>query len=183
MPCLAELFRRTASGPVNVLELGAGCGIVGIALAQCFPHCIVQLTDLAEAQGILFENLIQATPATDSSLQSLTLNWHAESQAVSLRRGFALVIVSDCIYNADSCPDLVRTLSRVSSTSPGVMILVAVKRRHDSEEVFFDLMRNAQMQLLERATIGLPDELYNLDRDVKMPEVELYMYVMMTETG
>ena len=102
---------------------------------------------------------------------------------MSLRRGFALVIVSDCIYNADSCPDLVRTLSRVSSTSPGVMILVAVKRRHDSEEVFFDLMRNAQMQLLERATIGLPDELYNLDRDVKMPEVELYMYVMMTETG
>ncbi len=174
MPALAEILRGQSLQHINILELGAGCGIVGIALAHWFPNCAVQLTDLPEAQDLLSRNLNQALPATNSSLRSRVLDWDVESDESSLERGLALIIVSDCTYNADSFPDLVRTLTRLSSTSPGVRILIAVKRRHDSEGIFFDLMRDAQMRILENTTIDLP----NADSvsDVNPPEVELYLY-------
>jgi predicted nicotinamide N-methyase len=176
MPRLAAVLRRNGSEQINVLELGAGCGMVGIAVANCLPNCMVQLTDLAEAQDILSRNLSQATPASNSSLRSRTLTWDSEPHESSLERDLGLVIVSDCTYNADSCPDLVRTLARLSSTSPGVKVLVAMKRRHDSEDIFFDLMRGAHLEMLEKTVINLPYEISVLDYEP--PVVELYMYAL-----
>jgi predicted nicotinamide N-methyase len=175
MPLLTKVLLGEGSERISVLELGAGCGIVGVALAQFFPNCVVQLTDLVEAQDLLLKNLDLATPATGSSLRRRILEWHDEAgEKTSLEGEVNLVVVSDCIYNADSCPDLVRILSRVSSASPAVKILVGAKRRHDSEDIFFDLMRDAQMQVLEQSTIDLPYEISDLD--VQAPEVELYLY-------
>lgn len=134
----------------------------------------MQLTDIAEAQDILARNMNQAIPATNSSLRNRTLDWSDEPETASSERDLSLVIVSDCSYNADSCPDLVRTLGRLSITSPGVKILIAMKRRHESEGIFFDLMRDAQMQMLEKAAIELPDEVYILG--LSPPKIELYMY-------
>ena len=175
MPLLTKVLIGKGSGRTSVLELGAGCGIVGIALAQCFSNCVVQLTDMVESQDLLCKNLDQATPAPGSSLRCQVLEWNNGAGAItSLGGEVNLVVVSDCIYNADSCPDLVRTLSRISSGSPSVRILVAVKRRHESEDIFFDLMRDAEIQLLERTTIYLPHEISDLD--VQSPKVELYLY-------
>jgi predicted RNA methylase len=175
MPLLTKVLLGKGLEQTSILELGAGCGIVGIALAQHFPNCVVQLTDLVEAQNLLCRNLDQATPAPGSSLRCQVLEWNVDAGAItSLRGEVNLVVVSDCIYNADSCPDLVRTLSRISSGSPSVRILVAVKRRHDSEDIFFDLMRDTGIQLLERTTITLPHEISDLD--VQSPKVELYLY-------
>lgn len=174
MPLLKEVLQGKASGQINVLELGAGCGIVGIALAHYFPNCRVHLTDLVEAQDILLKNLDEATPAANSSLWFQILDWNVDSGGTSLERDVDLVIISDCIYNSDTCPDLVRTLCQVSLISPQCRVLVAAKRRHDSEDVFFDLMRHSQMQILERDTIVLPHE--TSDLRVQPPEVELYLY-------
>jgi Lysine methyltransferase len=174
MPGLAKVLLGRASSPVNILELGAGCGVAGIALAHCFPNCVVQLTDRAESQGILCRNVNFATPAKNSSLQARTLDWEAKAGEASMERDLALVIVSDCTYNADSCPDLVSTLSRVSAVSSGVRILVALKRRHDSEDVFFSLMGEAHMQLLEQTTVELAHE--PSVHDSEPPKVELYVY-------
>lgn len=174
MPLLKEVLQGKASGQINVLELGAGCGIVGIALAHYFPNCMVHLTDLVEAQDILAKNLNEATPAANSSLRFQILDWNVDSRGTRLERDVDLVIISDCIYNSDTCPDLVRTVCRVSLVSPRCRILVAAKRRHDSEDVFFDLMQDSHMQILEEDTVVLPHE--NSDLEVQPPEVELYLY-------
>lgn len=174
MPALTQALRGHGSRQINVLELGAGCGIVGIAVAHCFPNCNVQLTDLAEAQDILSRNLNQPTPMKNSSLRSRTLDWHSDAVTASIESDLALVIVSDCTYNADSCPILVKTLARMSSTSPAVKVLIAMKRRHDSEDIFFDLMREAQMRMSEKTAVELPHELSAID--LRPPKIELYMY-------
>lgn len=174
MPLLKGVLQGKASGQVNVLELGAGCGIVGIALAHYFTNCMVQLTDLVEAQDLLSKNMNEATPAANSSLRFQILDWNVDYGGPRLERDVDLVIISDCIYNSDTCPDLVRTVCQVSLVSPQCRILVAVKRRHDSEDVFFDLMRDSQMQILEKDTIVLPHE--TSDLEVQRPEVELYLY-------
>lgn len=174
MPALARLLRANRLQQIKILELGAGCGIVGIALASWFPNCVIQLTDQAEAQDILSRNLNQATLARSSSLQAWALDWNDESPAPYSERDLALVVVSDCTYNSDSCPDLVKTLTRISLTSPEVKILVATKRRHDSEKIFFDLMQDAQLNLLEKTIVHLPCA--PSISDTTQPEIELYLY-------
>jgi predicted nicotinamide N-methyase len=160
-------------GKTNILELGAGCGIVGIALASSFPNCWVHLTDLVDAQDILSKNVGQATPARGSSLSHWTLDW-SESLDVSFPRDLDLIVVSDCTYNPDSSPDLVRTLTGLCSISPESTILIAMKRRHESEGVFFNLMEAASMQSLAQTVIELPHEVSNDDSD--QPKIELYLF-------
>lgn len=173
LPNLLDALRKGASGQINILELGAGCGIVGIAIAHCFPNCLVQLTDLVEAQDILSRNTEQATPAKGSSLQHWTLDWN-KSDEIRLARDLDLIIVSDCTYNPDSCPNLVRTLAGLCSIAPEVTVLIAMKRRHESESVFFDLMERAHMRELAQTTIELPHNFSTLD--FEQPEVELYLF-------
>lgn len=177
MPVLTGVLRRTTHSHINVLELGSGCGIVGIAVAQCYPNCAVQLTDQADALELIYRNVGQAIPAKNSSLQSRILDWDAVPNDARPERDLTLIVVSDCTYNADSCPGLVRTIARLSSSSPMVRILVAMKRRHDSEDIFFQLMHDANMHVLEETTIELPSQ--HSVAEAGKSQIEFYLYGLM----
>jgi hypothetical protein len=108
------------------------------------------LTDLPEAEEIVIRNINQAELAKGSTLRFRTLDWEdealsglTESSDTSGRTNFDVIVVADCTYNPDSSPALVNTMHRIAKTSPEVAIIVAMKRRHSSEEVFFDLMSEA----------------------------------------
>ena len=79
-----------------------------------------------------------------------------------------LVLVSDCTYNSDSLPNLVRTLVSLTNhkckneTQPedrfrlgGLDVLVSLKRRHESEDVFFQLMAEAGFRVSGREEVPL----------------------------
>ena len=173
---LAPILQADGGERIKILELGAGCGIVGIAFAQCFPNCQVELTDQNEAQELLSRNLKQAATGQNSSLLHRTLNWEDEEDVPSADEAheLRLVIVSDCTYNADSCPDLVRMLVKISSSSTSTRILVAMKRRHDSEDIFFDLMEKTDLRCLLKTIVELPcDESVVNDIDT---QIELYLF-------
>lgn len=137
------LSDRDEQSTLQVLELGTGCGVVGIALAQTIPRCSVHVTDLEEAREIVGRNVDSATLAPGSTVKFEVLDWdEALSREVSSRQ-HDLIVVSDCTYNADSMPALVRTLRALSDCSPGCPAMIALKRRHESEEVFFGLMEEA----------------------------------------
>lgn len=75
-----------------------------------------------------------------------------------------MVLVADCTYNPDVVPALVETLSNVSKgTMNGTgqreretIVLLAMKVRHESEIVFFDLMTTKGFAVLEKCTLPLP---------------------------
>lgn len=67
-----------------------------------------------------------------------------------------MVFVADCTYNPDVVPDLVKTLGRVAERSGGVRIVVAMKVRHESEMVFFELMEERGFAVKEKAALALP---------------------------
>ncbi|KAB8302305.1 hypothetical protein EYC80_005741 [Monilinia laxa] len=127
---------------LNILELGAGCGIVGITLATLFFDKInkILLTDLPEASEILEKNVTTMASKSDASLCSCShqvLDWfEALPEGVRGER-WELVVVADCTYNPDVVPDLVLTLTRVREENQGVLVLLAMKVRHDSEIIFF----------------------------------------------
>ena len=90
--------------PLHILELGTGCGMVGITLAQLFPNAKVILTDLLLAQDIVQRNISQVSKLQDSSLEFVELDWNVNlaSQLPPTSDLIDLVIATDCTYNSDS---------------------------------------------------------------------------------
>lgn len=167
-----HVIETSTRKPIKVLELGAGCGVVGIALAQLYP-CDMLLTDLDEAIEILQTNIKLASIKSGSTLRAEVLDWSMELQD-SINVKYDLVIVSDCIYNPDSSVHLVETLQRLARLSPQAIILVGFKRRHYADDVFFDRMKTAKFEILETENIALPHT--TSEYDTTQPTIEFYTY-------
>jgi precorrin-6B methylase 2 len=181
MPRLHALLRDKRARPLSVIELGAGCGIAGIALAQMVPHCSVFLTDLPEAQEMLQKNIDLAKPAPGSSLRRGLLAWGPVSSSSILQSDPDLVLISDCTYNADSCAALVQTLVSLAQHAKDIKILVAMKRRHDAEAVFEHMMDQNGFKPLECTKLAIPHR--ETEMDPSRPVVELYLYKWLDQAG
>lgn len=171
LPVLSEILQNPRDKPLQVLELGSGCGIVGIALAELLPQCSVMLTDLPEVEDIVMQNIAAARPAQSSKIEYQNLDWDEPLPENLCHEPIDLILVSDCTYNADSLPALVSVLDRLVQSSPSALILVALKRRHESEAIFFGLMQSAGLCTQHQVhTLSLPSQHDQLDR------IELHCY-------
>ncbi|KAI9370323.1 putative methyltransferase-domain-containing protein [Aspergillus egyptiacus] len=170
-PRLQDLLRSEPSSPLHVIELGSGCGIVGVALAEMLPQCSVLLTDLPEVEEIVMKNIGAARPADSSEIRYQSLDWDEKlPENLFESPSIDLVLVSDCTYNADSLPALVSVLDRLVNLSPHAIILVALKRRHESEGIFFDLMQSADLHTFHLHRMEIPSQHDQCD------EIELHCY-------
>src|ERR1700712_2982062 len=148
---------RSKYQKLSILELGCGCGLVGLSLAQLMPNCKVLLTDLPEAQTIARRNISAMMPAPKSSAIFNCLQWEDKQlKEPFLSTRFDIIIVSDCTYNPDSSPALVSTLVTIATSSPGAVVLIAMKVRHESEECFFSLMKDAGFSMQKHTLVPLP---------------------------
>lgn len=172
LPSLIALLRRNVV--LNVVELGAGCGIAGIALAQIRSKCLVHLTDLPEAQEMLQMNINNAQLSHSSSLSLGLLEWGTEMPTEMTKNKIDLVLISDCTYNADSCSALVKTLVHITNHSPEVKIMVAMKRRHDAEALFELIMTKNDFMAIECSKITVPH--VDSEADSMSPVIEVYTY-------
>ncbi|KAF2255478.1 hypothetical protein BU26DRAFT_528170 [Trematosphaeria pertusa] len=161
---------------LKVLELGTGCGMVGISIAQVIEGAHVMLTDLSEAEEIVKRNIQTAKPAKDSTLEFRELDWEEDLPASCRSAHIGLVIAADCTYNPDSCPALVNTCHRIAKASPNVFVAIAMKIRHSSEEIFFDLMRDAGFHSTQSLAYPLPG-------DEKSGEETVHLYVYRYDRG
>ena len=158
LPALESLIVRSH---LKVLELGAGCGIVGLTLAshRRQESTTIQLTDLPEASSILDRNITRFRKMRSrSEVTHRVLDWSLEDLPRDIASAmWDLILVADCTYNPDVVPDLVKTLKRITSgNSKNALICLAMKVRHDSEMVFFQLMRDSGFAILEEGKVGLP---------------------------
>lgn len=64
--------------------------------------------------------------------------------------------MADCTYNPDVVPDLVKTIRELVGISKEAIVLLAMKVRHDSELIFFDLMKEKNLRVKETIAIPLP---------------------------
>ena len=191
--CLNDLVRKPSRGDawvsealsalldprrgqmLSVIELGCGCGMVGIALAQLRPRTYVRLTDLGEERDLALQNAHMARVAADSSVQVISLDWDQPIAPYDQQLDFDLVLVSDCTYNSDSLPALVRTMTALQSSSKTLRVLVSMKVRHQSEAVFFKLMAGAGFVEVAHSRIPLPDRVRS-EREQPLDVIELYEF-------
>jgi methylase of polypeptide subunit release factors len=89
---------------LQVLELGAGCGMVGITIAGLITNAKVILSDLAEALEIVERNIAQCASNNYCAPEFLKLDWDNELPRTleSPNTRFDVIIAADCTYNADS---------------------------------------------------------------------------------
>ena len=144
LPLLEYVLVSATYRRLNVIELGCGCGTVGIALAQSIPDCDVLLTDLPEVDSLVAANIARLNPAINSKVSFHSLDWMAPLPKNVVSRNHDLIIVSECTYNTDTLQPLVDTLKALITRSPKAVIVVSTKTRHDSEAAFFDLMKAAE---------------------------------------
>ncbi|PQE27252.1 upf0665 family c protein [Rutstroemia sp. NJR-2017a WRK4] len=171
LPVLESLLGGNENDSINALELGAGCGIVGITLGTAFRDVTrkILLTDLSEASEILEHNLALSTLST-SKISHKVLDWSEPLPDFVQKELWNLVLVADCTYNPDVVPDLVATLKRVKVGNEGVLILLAMKVRHDSEMVFFEFMANEGFMVVEKGKV--PVGVIGAEEE----EIEIYVF-------
>lgn len=158
LPLLEESISSATCKKLNVIELGCGCGMVGIGLAQIVPDCSVLLTDMPEAEEIATRNIANMNPAMSSLSTFMRLDWELPLPNAVENRTFDIIIVSECTYNTDTIPALVRTLSALNRKSQKAVVLVSTKVRHSSESVFFELMEDAKFVKASHTKIPLPKD-------------------------
>ncbi|KAF9461535.1 putative methyltransferase-domain-containing protein [Collybia nuda] len=152
-----------SSEPRNILELGAGTGIVSLALAALrsknnLPsedQAIVSssriiATDLESAMPLLEHNISLNSFRFAAAPEALVLDWDNEILPEYIRAftsGFDAIIMADVTYNTASFPALVRTLSSVlnlSSSPP--LVLLGYKERDEAERTLWDLAREVGLE-------------------------------------
>ncbi|KAJ2413660.1 hypothetical protein H4218_004912 [Coemansia sp. IMI 209128] len=113
---LSEYFaRRSISNwdlsTLNIVELGSGCGLVGIALHRLGAKRVV-VTDQRRMMKVLTKNVDRAR--SKGQLFATEYDWDKGSEDMSvLSEPVDLVVVSDCVYHEEVVPMLVGAMREV----------------------------------------------------------------------
>ncbi|KAL8688207.1 MAG: hypothetical protein Q9218_005826 [Villophora microphyllina] len=178
---LAKLH-QTNSGELSILELGTGCGIVGLVFGNIVPNSWALLTDLDDgALKFAAINAQRSLRAQDSIRECRPLDW-TEPRSFGLDRTLDFIVASDCTYNADTIPDLVRTMSdlerrvmELGTRISGPKVIVSMKVRHSSEAIFFHLMGMNGFEQVEHASVSMPDK-YRQSVGEALETVDIYIF-------
>ncbi|PCH44143.1 hypothetical protein WOLCODRAFT_104648 [Wolfiporia cocos MD-104 SS10] len=155
-----------SSEPRDILELGAGTGIVSMTLGtlrhanQPPKSGSIMTTDLPSAMPSLEHNISANETlfqSQSSRPQALVLDWDNDQlpdEVSAIQGGFHAIIMADVTYNTSSFPALVRTLSNLvrlgtapdGQSSRPPMILLGYKERDPAERSLWDMTREVGIQ-------------------------------------
>ncbi|KAI0057207.1 hypothetical protein BV25DRAFT_1920310 [Artomyces pyxidatus] len=148
----------------DVVELGAGTGMVSLVLAALRASSIndaelerktrILSTDLPSSIELMELNIQMNTALfPDAAPSVLALDWdEALPSAVHDIGTFDLIVMADVTYNTSSFPSLLRTLSSILalSSSRHPLVLLAYKERDPAERELWDLLARETGIILER---------------------------------
>ncbi|KAK9814809.1 hypothetical protein WJX72_011889 [[Myrmecia] bisecta] len=121
----------------RVLELGAGVGVVGQALAQAGADVV--LTDLAAGLPLLRLNVHCNFQLTGCRPEVAELDWScdlAEHPLAPSNRRFDAIVASDVAYDYHLYAPLVQTLCTYIHHDPCILVLLALPERRETREFF-----------------------------------------------
>ena len=154
-------LRARADRPLRILELGAGRGLVGLAISALNAREEIVLTDDGgsfvteggvprSAVDVLRAN-IALNGAGARRASAAALRWGDEAELARLQRPtFDVCVGSDLLYDPSSYVELLRTLEAC-----GCDAHIAATRRHEGERAFFALAQR-RFKLVARRPLRWP---------------------------
>jgi hypothetical protein len=129
---LRRLSSSSSSSPLRVLEIGSGCGFVGIAVALNLgpDHVHVTLSD-RENLDLLRENCAR-NQVPSACVDVVHFDW----SDTSFSRKFDVVIGCEVVYNDNALEPLAEALDRIGAPC----VWIAYHERDKRECKFFDAM-------------------------------------------
>jgi len=143
---------KTFWGNKHVLELGAGCGLVGmvVGLLGAKKVWLTECNEAVEHTRKCLEN--NRSTCNLSNVDCEVLNWGESNQV--LGKKFDVILGSDIIYSSDTkvLKNLIASLRQFSHTQS--LILISYKPRGLGEDKFFSLLKNLHFEynIIDRVT-------------------------------
>ncbi|TDZ67199.1 Protein-lysine N-methyltransferase EFM6 [Colletotrichum trifolii] len=164
-------YHRGALKDARILELGAGGGLVGLAVAL---GCDLQekplyLTD----QDEMFELMGRNTKLNnlEGTVKPMILNWGESLSQEIVEFKPNVILAADCVYFEPAFPLLLQTLSDLLALEPDATIFFCFKKR-----------RRADMQFLKKAQKAFQvTEVVDEDRSIFSRE-GLFLYTFASKT-
>ncbi|KAG0229197.1 hypothetical protein BGW42_001753 [Actinomortierella wolfii] len=130
------------------LELGAGTGLVGIAVAVAFPELDVESTDLEEALQLMQQNVDDNSAfLLRDNMKVGFLDW-AETNRDGIEP-VEVLLLADVVYNEASHAILLQTILDYSDRH--TKVLLGYKFRHEAEAQFFEeAKKHFDMQIVHQ---------------------------------
>ncbi|KAH6612633.1 putative methyltransferase-domain-containing protein [Boeremia exigua] len=145
------------------------------------PGWVGEMSEVSERSDVSEVSATSETSETSSAKAASSTTTRAQKRETenepenrahpNAKKRIDLALVADCTYNPDSSPALVRTLSRLAALNPRLAVVVALKTRHASEAVFYELMADARFEEAARRVWELPG-----DEGVGGERVEVFVY-------
>ncbi|KAI1825258.1 putative methyltransferase-domain-containing protein [Xylaria intraflava] len=138
------MLRYHAAGLAGkrILELGAGGGLVGLAVARGCDlggdGAPLYITDQMEMYSLMRHNI--ALNGLEGKVEALLLNWGEPLPAYVVANPPDVVLAADCVYFEPAFPLLQTTLADLLALRPGAVVYFCFKKR-----------RRADMQFLKQA--------------------------------
>lgn len=152
----------SAGRKLRVVELGSGCGLLGLALARL--GCDVVLTDQPSALANLRANARTFVASSTSGKPSGTvkvmpLDWAKEEDITAARKHgpFDLVVASDVVFASRLVEPLLRTIAGLLEDASGMDAacwLCLQQRDPDAHELLLRMAPN-YLSVHERSFVGL----------------------------
>lgn len=133
---------QKALSNARVLELGAGGGLVGLAVARgCAVRPPVFMTDQAGMEALMRHNT--ALNRLDGRVEVRVLNWGdaLPRDIVDFRPD--VILAADCVYLEPTFPLLLRTLQDLLALSPKATVYFCFKKRRRADMHFLRHARKA----------------------------------------
>ena len=152
--CLAKYLRERSVGLVRsskrgkkALEVGCGCGLLGLVLARDFAFDEVVMTDQSRVlENVTRENVEmnrKEIGGAATALHVMALDWEVEEElkAVSERGPFDVVVGTDVLLGVHLVAPLLRVIERtLSDTRKSAVCYICVQRRSpDAHDEFLRL--------------------------------------------
>ena len=163
---LAQIILQVKSK--RILELGSGCGLVGIAAGICGAKEVI-LTDLAHALPLISENIdrhrVQLDTAGCEQMTCTPCDWFRPLPEELLRFQPQVLLVADCIWMQDLVAPLLATIQQLievaappAADDDDVPVIISYQRRGKSTHDEFwagihSLFRHVQE--IDLSSIGL----------------------------
>ncbi|KAI1105138.1 putative methyltransferase-domain-containing protein [Jackrogersella minutella] len=132
-------YRRGSLRGARILELGAGGGLVGLAVAKgCEIDGPMFITDQVDMYSLMEHNITLNN--LEGKVKAAILNWGEPLPQAIVDFKPDLILAADCVYFEPAFPLLLATLSDLLKLRPSATIYFCFKKR-----------RRADMQFLKKA--------------------------------